>query len=195
MIKPASRTDFLTEAAKYLPANPVCAELGVLRGEFSVSILNILKPKVLHLIDPWKLSNDKNGKGGYGFLKNTAYASSADYKHVAKQFANEIAKGQIVINRNFSYDAVTSFPNNYFDFIYIDACHLYDAVKADLRDYLPKLKPTGLMCGHDYFTSDIYGVVPAVDEFIDENDFEFLMLSDPAISGGKDCWDWATKRK
>ena len=42
------------------------------------------------------------------------------------------------------------FPDEYFDFIYIDASHYYEDVLADIRGWLPKMKHDGLMGGHDY---------------------------------------------
>ncbi len=188
MITVDSRIDFLQEVAKHLPPNSVCAELGVYRGEFAISILNTIKPKVLHLIDPWKLGNDKNGVGGYGFIEHTAFATNNDHKYVKNLFASEIKSGQVVLHKKYSYDALGSFPDNYFDFIYIDACHLYDSVKADLHDYLPKLKKTGLMCGHDYVNVNNFGVIQAVDEFANENGFDLFVLNEGQH-------DWATKRK
>lgn len=192
MIKVNSRIDFLNEIVKYLPENSTCIELGVFRGDFSIDILKIIKPKVLHLVDPWEIGNDKNGVGDYGYSetydKHTAYASDEEYQGVVRSFTNEIASGQVIVRKSYSYDAVDSFPDKYFDLIYIDACHLYDAVKCDLRDYLPKLKETGLMCGHDYVNVNNFGVIQAVDEFIDENKFEFLVINEAQH-------DWCTKRK
>ncbi len=188
MIKVENRIDFINEVAKHLPENSVCAELGVYRGEFSLSILNIIKPKALHLIDPWEVGNDKNGVGGYGFIPHTAYATNEDYQYVLDIFSDEIKSKKVVIHKKYSYSAIKKFPDKYFDFIYIDACHLYDAVKCDLRDYLPKLKETGLMCGHDYVNVNNFGVIQAVDEFVIENDFDFFILNEGQH-------DWATKRK
>ncbi len=187
MIKVQSRIDFLKEVAKHLPENSVCAELGVYRGEFSASILEIIKPKELHLVDPWEVGNDKNGVGGYGFIEHTAYATDEDYSFVTGHFKKEINSKLVVIHRKYSYDAVASFPDNYFDFIYIDSCHLYDAVKCDLRDYLPKLKEGGLMCGHDYVDVNNFGVIRAVDEFIKEKEFDFFLENEQQH-------DWATRR-
>lgn len=35
------------------------------------------------------------------------------------------------------------------DIIFIDGCHLYQNVKKDIELYLPKVKPGGILCGHD----------------------------------------------
>lgn len=49
------------------------------------------------------------------------------------------------------------------DFIFIDAAHSYEAVRRDIRNYLPKVKPDGWFGGHDYHPA-FPGVVRAVDE-------------------------------
>ena len=51
-----------------------------------------------------------------------------------------------------------------FDFVFIDADHSYEAVKADLAAWWPRVKPGGLFCGHDYGKRE-YGVTQAVDEW------------------------------
>jgi hypothetical protein len=56
------------------------------------------------------------------------------------------------------------FPDNSLAFVYIDACHLYDAVTADVRAWLPKIQPGGIIAGHDYTNKRFPGVKEAVDE-------------------------------
>jgi predicted O-methyltransferase YrrM len=51
------------------------------------------------------------------------------------------------------------------DLIWIDADHDYEHCSADIRNYLPLLKPGGVMCGHDVATFE--GVTRAVDEAFD----------------------------
>jgi predicted O-methyltransferase YrrM len=48
-----------------------------------------------------------------------------------------------------SADLAGKFPNGQFDFIYIDGDHSYEGVKADIKNYLPKLKPGGVIGFHD----------------------------------------------
>lgn len=50
------------------------------------------------------------------------------------------------------------------DFIFIDANHSYEDVHADISNYLPLLKPGGIMAGHDY--GNFEGVVRAVNELL-----------------------------
>jgi predicted O-methyltransferase YrrM len=62
---------------------------------------------------------------------------------------------------------VPELPNNYFDFIYIDAAHDKSSVLRDIKLALPKLKTNGVICGHDYMEQEdqIRGVFEAVNEF------------------------------
>jgi methyltransferase family protein len=40
-------------------------------------------------------------------------------------------------------------PTHYFDWIYVDGDHQYEAVKKGLESYLPKVKPGGFITGDD----------------------------------------------
>ena len=62
-----------------------------------------------------------------------------------------------------STQASLTFPDKFFDFIFIDADHKYQSVKDDILNWLPKLKENGLMGGHDYCSYWV-GVKEAVDE-------------------------------
>lgn len=51
------------------------------------------------------------------------------------------------------------------DYLYVDADHSYDAVRDDLRAWVPHVKPGGLILGDDYGHHSFPGVKTAWDEF------------------------------
>jgi len=184
MITVNSRQEFLKELSVYsTPHYSNVAELGVLHGDFSRMILDIIKPNWLVLVDPYK-QGDKKYENGL----TTEYSTNADFDNLIKKFAKEILRNQISLYKMPSYNAVALFPNDYFDIIYHDASHLYDDLKSDLKDWQPKLKLDGFMCGHDYIEHEDFGVINAVDEFCETSDFEMFLLN-------KNGGDYALKRK
>ncbi len=77
---------------------------------------------------------------------------------------------QLKVVKMLSVVAATMFPDNYFDLVYIDGDHRYNAVKADIEAWLPKVRPGGTIAGHDYLLQNrkrrsLCEVKPAVDDF------------------------------
>lgn len=176
MIKVLNREDFLTCLWSQLPLKPNVAEIGVLHGDFSESILTILNPKRLFLVDPYSTESKKTyGKQLAGM--SVSYSNEDDYSKLLGRFSKEIMSDQVVIIKRFSYDAIDLFRDESLDAIYIDASHLYEDAKRDLGDWLPKLKKDGLMCLHDYIIFDDFGVIQAVDEFCKEHNFEKIIFN------------------
>ncbi len=157
-----------------LPKEAVVAEIGVLRGDFSSQILELTKPEHLFLIDCWDLCD---------FFE----AGLSDYQLVVSKFDNN---PKVSIIKNTSSEAAKNFPDNYFDWVYIDANHSYDAVKNDLETWFPKVKNGGFISGHDYFvpgtpgTPNYYSylVVPAVNEFVAKYNLEITYLTNEPIA-------------
>ena len=183
MIAVNSREDFLIEVSKIINSNYV-VEIGVYEGDFSKMILDILKPKRFFLIDPYK-QNEVYYKG-CDFT--TAYSTEGDYDNLVLRFKNEIESLQVIVDKKFSYDAVPYYPNESIDMIYLDGSHLYEDVKRDLNDWLPKLKHNGIIAGHDMIDHESFGVIKAVEEFLKEhNDFGMILFN----TNGN---DWAIKK-
>ena len=44
------------------------------------------------------------------------------------------------------------YPDEYFDFIYVDARHDFKGVTVDMEAWWPKLRPGGIFAGRDYMT-------------------------------------------
>lgn len=188
MITVESREQFLRVVKDRLPRHPKCVELGVRRGDYSDLILRVLDPSLVCLVDPWAEGFDINGKvefyPNWDVQLRTAYSSDTELEYVCTRFKSEIDRGTVTVHRGFSYEVVSGFSDHYFDFIYIDACHIYEAVRWDLEHYLPKLRAGGLLCGHDYVEHPAFGVVKAVDEFCQGYGFGMCVLNVAPKGGG-----------
>eukprot|EP00439_Symbiodinium_sp_Y106_P068474 s1005_g11.t1 len=55
------------------------------------------------------------------------------------------------------------------DLVFIDAAHEYESVQEDLLHWASKVRPGGILAGHDYLTASP-GVVKAVNEFVLKHD-------------------------
>jgi len=65
--------------------------------------------------------------------------------------------------RAISWEAAEQVEDNSLDFIFIDADHKYESVCKDIKAWTPKLKPGGMISGHD---THFEGVRQAIDELI-----------------------------
>ncbi len=152
-----------------MPKHSICAEIGVCWGEFSRVILKIVQPKELHLIDPWRFQADPLfARSLYGSHRAKGQDDvDVRYLHVLKRFSK---RQNVQIHRSSSLDCVQSFPDNYFDWIYVDGDHRYEAVMKDLALFYSKVKLGGFVAGDDYarkktnWTQD--GVTRAVDDIL-----------------------------
>lgn len=66
-------------------------------------------------------------------------------------------------HRMLSTEAAHLYPDDSIDLVYIDANHVYDDVLADIAAWLPKVRPGGVIAGHD-FTTEIPDVIRAVTD-------------------------------
>jgi hypothetical protein len=64
-----------------------------------------------------------------------------------------------------SVQAASLFEDGSVDFVFLDGDHGYEPLKCDLAAWFPKVKPGGVLAGHDYVNDDFPGVRQAADEF------------------------------
>lgn len=148
-----------------MPPESCCAEIGVWRGTFSSLILEVVRPRELDLIDPWKFIAGAGDTRAGGRAAVDQTAMDAVYEDVVRRFAK---RPEVVIHREMSVDAAPRFEPEYFDWVYIDGDHRYPYVRADLEAYLPLVRRGGFLTGDDYYHRPDQGlpVKTAVDELV-----------------------------
>jgi hypothetical protein len=154
------------EVLKRLPPGPVRgAEIGVFCGGMSAALLQRTDLFLL-MVDSW----EGDGKA-YAAESGDWHAKlSCDEQQSFRKIANRAVefagmRASIHCGRSLSAAAIT--PRHQFDFVFIDADHSYEGCAADIAAWAPKVKPGGLLCGHDYDNPDFpeFGVKRAVDEY------------------------------
>jgi predicted O-methyltransferase YrrM len=154
------------EMLRRLPKNAIVAEIGVYKGDFSEKILSICQPEKFLLIDVWNLKGDR------GEL----------FDEVTARFAKYVASHQVEMIRSLSYDAIHDCKDQYFDWVYLDTDHSYKVTIRELEELRPKMKPGGIIAGHDYILGNWnagfrYGVIEAVREFCLKYNWEMIYLT------------------
>ena len=170
--KNRNRTKFL----EILPKNSIGVELGVFKGDFSKKILEIVQPEKLYLVDPWWLLGQKTWRFS---LINRSVVSG--YINVVKNFEDELVNGKVEIKVGFSKNVLGEFPDDYFDWAYIDSSHFYKETLEELEILKNKVKDQGYIAGHDWEPDPSrkhHGVYKAVNEFINENPYEVTYLDE-----------------
>ncbi len=113
----------------------VCAEIGVLHGYNSLSILNELNVKKLYLIDPYvtyfeKANGDKykvKVEGSESIMKKRLLVFS-EVKHIKK----------------CSLKAIKDLPDK-LDFVYLDGNHSLNHLQKELKLYWDKIAEGGIL--------------------------------------------------
>ena len=75
-------------------------------------------------------------------------------------------------------DAARDVPDGSLDFVYIDADHRFDYVMEDLIGWARKVRPGGIVSGHDYYRFRNAGVVPAVDVYTHVHGIQEWFITD-----------------
>ncbi len=123
----------------------VGAEIGTDQGEYAEVLLKTMPELRLHCIDPWKAE---------AYEKDQQPESKADQEFFDKRYEETVKRlGKYPLTRIWrktSIDALKNFNDNSLDFVYIDGNHDFLNVTQDIHYWLKKVKPGGILSGHDY---------------------------------------------
>lgn len=130
-------------------------EVGVWLGRNSRVLLNQFPELVLNLVDCYDdklLEPALQSRFGAGKAERIAHRILRDYEDRCRWFKQQSIK------------AAKRVQDASQDFVFIDANHDYESVRDDIEAWMTKVRPGGLLCGHDYNSVYFEGCVRAVDE-------------------------------
>jgi hypothetical protein len=156
------------------------AEIGVKLGKYSDELLSNWEGEELVSIDPW-LSADPEE---YVDRSNVSQDEFDRYYEETQERLSRFGS-RSTIWRLTSVEAAERVPDHSFDFVYIDARHDYESVKEDLEAWCAKVRPGGILAGHDYVDGDLpqgeFYVKSAVDEFFGERGIHVHSTEGPSV--------------
>lgn len=117
-------------------------EIGTGGGDLTTTLLLNFPNLVLVTIDPWKHVD------GVEFEASWPQEALDNAQRIARERLKEYA-GRIVILAMPSKEALEWCPD-YVDFVWIDGDHSAEAVTFDIENYLPLIRPGGIIGGHDF---------------------------------------------
>ena len=134
------------------------AEVGIWDGDFSAILLQILAPTQLHLID------------------------IAVRERVTTRFRDKLDEAILTVHQGDSVEVLRQFPDEHFNWIYVDGDHSYYGVSRDAEVAIRKIKPAGVLFFNDYTMGDHnvperffpYGVIPVVNDLCLNSGFEMI---------------------
>lgn len=86
-----------------------------------------------------------------------------------------------VFKNKSSFDAAGDWEDSRLGMLFLDTSHRLEDTRKELRLWLPKIHPQGIIAGHDYFLHEtpgwekLSGVKQAVDEFAEEHKGRFRL--------------------
>jgi SAM-dependent methyltransferase len=136
-------------------------EVGVWEGQNIIAIAKEFPDTICYGVDP------------YDYMEYSNQLSLKDEKsHLLKSESENVYNKTLAYTKKYSnfhlirkssLDAAKEFEQESVDLVFIDANHSYESVKNDIDLWLQKVKPGGVLSGHDY-SIDFFGVIQAVNE-------------------------------
>ena len=122
------------------------AELGLWKGR---TILHILQncPDVRYIgVDEWQQRPEREGiPGGQTYEQWDMVGLETHVRKVVSSYSD-----RCTILKMSTTEASKLVADASLDLVFIDADHSESAVRTDIENWLPKVRPGGILAGHDY---------------------------------------------
>ena len=152
-------------------------EVGVLEGAFSAGMIRHWRGLTHYtLVDLWAQQSSSVYAGDSANREDSVQADR--FKRTMRMVVEPNAP-RVSVLRMLSSDAAAHFGDESLAFVYLDANHGYQPVMDDLLAYYPKLMPGGLLAGHDFIHTRVFGVVGAVRDFATARNLTYVVTDPP----------------
>ena len=148
-----------------MPEDGTFVELGAWLGKSSAYLCDKATHQNITIIDSWKGSPNE-------LTTTHKLATEVD---IYDLFVDNMGERKYNVIKGESKVAAKMFLDESLDVVFIDLTHTYEAVKEDIKLWLPKVKKGGYIAGDDYH-QHWQGVIQAVDELL------------PHATFIDDCW-------
>ena len=154
------------------------AEIGVEGGLWSANLFRYIPDLKLYCIDKWEYFP------GYRDFRNQKVLTNHYESAVTK-----LKPLNVEIIRKWSMDAVKDFKDNSLDFVFIDGNHSFEYVTNDIAEWSKKVRPNGIVSGHDFFRSRS-GVYIHVKDVVQGWAYAHRIHPWFVLEGRSPCWMW-----
>ena len=120
------------------------AEIGTDQGEFAEILFKNIPNLKLSCVDPWERE---------AYVENEQPESNEKQEYFDKRYqetVNRLIFWKPRIYMMTSMEALKECDDNVLDFVYIDGNHDFLNVTQDIHYWLKKVRPGGIIAGHDY---------------------------------------------
>lgn len=163
--------EFLAEQAS---TRKIVVEMGCAYGKSTLAMADNMAPDaVLYAVDNW-----------YGPLEDGSMLEEERaglYDKFCSNLSGHIASGKVVPIMCDHADILTAvIPEP--DMVFIDGDHSYESAKRDIDFWYSKIKPGGMLCGHDAHWEEVEKAVKEV-------------MPDAEFVAGTSIWAWTKPEK
>jgi predicted O-methyltransferase YrrM len=164
----------------------VGAEIGTDRGQYAKELCEGIPNLRLYCVDPY-----------LAYIEGNKTYSQEEVNQIQDEAKERLHPYNTIFIPRISIEAVKSIEDNSLDFVFIDGNHEYKHVLEDITEWTKKVKPGGVVAGHDYIENKErkYGVIEATNQYVKENQIAplFILHIPPHIPRRKkgnfvDCW-------
>lgn len=129
-------------------------EVGTETGQYARALVKFNPGLKLHCVDSWRAY--------LGYRDHVNQAKLEGFYETAKQ---RLAEYDVEFIREFSMDAVRRFEPESLDFAYLDSNHAFDWIMQDIIEWSKRVRPDGIVAGHDFNRHPGWGVIEAVKAY------------------------------